>query len=133
MRHSYNFIDITGQRFGRLVALRYAPEWKVGYWRVRCDCGTEFFAEGQALRKGRTRSCGCLRQDFCRELGKGGYGVGKRPRKLLATKATEAGVRRIPGTSETLARVFEISRSCVNAHVRTGKPVRGYTICISTQ
>ena len=133
MRHSYNFKDITGQRFGRLVALRYAPEWKVGYWRVRCDCGTEFFAEGIALRKGRTRSCGCLRQEFCRELGKGGYGVGKRPRKLLATKETPDGVRRIPGTSETLARVFQISRSCVNAHVRTGKPVRGYTICISTQ
>lgn len=23
MRHSYNFIDITGQRFGRLVAQAY--------------------------------------------------------------------------------------------------------------
>lgn len=132
MIHPYNFIDMTGQRFGRLTVLRYEPEWKVGYWRVRCDCGTEFDAEGQALRKGRTRSCGCLRQDLCRELGKG-YGVGKRPRQLLATKDTPDGVRRIPGTSDTLARVFEISRSCVNHHVRSGKPVKGYTIRISTQ
>lgn len=128
MKRKHNFIDITGQRFGRLVALRYAPEWKVGYWLCRCDCGTEFYTEGQALRRGRTRSCGCLRQDFCRELGKGGYGVGKRFRQLLATKETPDGVRRIPGTSATLANVFQISRSCVNAHVRTGKPVRGYTI-----
>ena len=132
MRHSYNFIDITGQRFGRLVVLRYAPEWKVGYWRVRCDCGTEFFTEGRAMRTGRTRSCGCLRQDFCRELGKGGYGVGKRFRQLLATKETPDGVRRIPGTSATLANIFELSRSCINAHVRSGKPVKGYTIRLQT-
>lgn len=132
MKRKYNFIDITGQRFGRLVVLRYAPEWKVGYWRVRCDCGTEFFTEGQALRRGRTRSCGCLRQEFCRELGKGGYGIGKRPRQLLATKETPDGVRRIPGTSDTLAQVFQVTRSCINSHVRTTKPVRGYTIKIST-
>lgn len=128
MKHAHNFKDITGQRFGRLVALRYAPEWKVGYWRVRCDCGTEFFTEGQALRRGRTRSCGCYRAERCRELGKGGYGVGKRPRQLLATKETTDGVRRIPGTSDRLANIFDVTRSCVNDHVRTGKPVRGYTI-----
>ena len=128
MRHSYNFIDMTGQRFGRLVVLRYAPEWKVGYWRVRCDCGVHFFAEGTDLRRGRTTSCGCYRAERCRELGKGGYGVGKRFRQLLATKETQDGVRRIPGTSATLANVFELSRSCINQHVRTGKPVKGYTI-----
>ena len=128
MRHSYNFIDITGQRFGRLVVLRYAPEWKGGYWRVRCDCGTEFFAEGTAMRHGRTRSCGCLRQEFCRELGKGGYGVGKRHRLLQMQRPVDKGFIKILGTSDELAERMGVTRACINSHVRTGKPVKGYTI-----
>lgn len=133
MRHSYNFVDITGQRFGRLVVLRYAPEWKVGYWRVRCDCGTEFFTEGRALRRGRTTSCGCYRAERCRELGKAGYGVGRRPRLLQMQRPVDKGFIRILGTSDELAERLGVTRVCINAHVRSGKPVKGYTIRISTQ
>lgn len=132
MRHAHNFIDITGQRFGRLTVLRYAPERGPGYWLCRCDCGTEFVTEGQALRKGNTRSCGCLRADLCRELGKGGYGVGKRPRLLQMQRPVDKGFINILGTSDELAERMGVSRSCVNAHVRSGKPINGYTIRIST-
>lgn len=132
MKHAHNFKDITGQRFGRVVAI-CPDDLFPGRWYCKCDCGVKFYANGTDLRRGRTTSCGCYRAERCRELGKGGYGVGKRPRQLLAIKETPDGVRRIPGTSDSLARVFEISRSCINSHVRTGKPVRGYTICISTQ
>ena len=55
------FIDITGQRFGLLVA-----EKPVGtapgagtLWQCKCDCGRTPVVYGRVLRGGITRSCGC--------------------------------------------------------------------------
>lgn len=56
--------DLAGKRFGRLVAVE-----KVGrsrgqaMWRCRCDCGLDKVALSNNLRRGITRSCGCLRRD----------------------------------------------------------------------
>lgn len=61
--------DLTGLRFGRLVA--DAPITGVSkygtYWRCICDCGKVHYAHRSALRYGRTRSCGCLRRDTTRK------------------------------------------------------------------
>jgi hypothetical protein len=54
------FRNLTGQRFGRLVAQYYAPPRK---WLCQCDCGTEKFVTNHNLLKGATRSCGCLQRD----------------------------------------------------------------------
>jgi len=58
-------IDITGQRFGRLVAIEYVgkalPYHRL--WRCRCDCGNEVIAYQNNLRRGLTRSCGCLKRE----------------------------------------------------------------------
>jgi hypothetical protein len=56
--------DLTGQRYGRLVAI--ASAWKEGQrgtrpWLVRCDCGAEFVTSVNRLRGGEIKSCGCLR------------------------------------------------------------------------
>lgn len=58
---SMKAIDVTGQRFGRLVVLEFADS-QHGHrrWRCRCDCGKTKVIELQALRGGRTKSCGCL-------------------------------------------------------------------------
>jgi hypothetical protein len=58
-------IDITGERFGRLVAQRYVGD---GKWECVCEpkhggCGTKAVVGGSQLRIGRTRSCGCLRHN----------------------------------------------------------------------
>lgn len=56
--------DLTGQRFGRLIALR--PGEKIGSrtaWECRCDCGNTITVETTQLRAGRTRSCGCLQAE----------------------------------------------------------------------
>jgi len=53
-----SFKDLTGQRFGLLVALSYDR----GYWTCVCDCGNAHVVYGSNLRKGFTRSCGCLRK-----------------------------------------------------------------------
>ena len=62
-------IDITGQRFGKLVALELVPReertWsnKERAWRCRCDCGNIVIVRQRSLRGARmTQSCGCVRK-----------------------------------------------------------------------
>lgn len=66
MIHASNFIDLTGKRFGRLTVLGLddLTDNRMTTWRVRCDCGCEFTALGANLRRGVTRSCGCLRREI---------------------------------------------------------------------
>lgn len=54
-------IDLTGQRFGRLIVLHRAENDRNGLARFacRCDCGQERTVRGQDLRRGRQVSCGC--------------------------------------------------------------------------
>lgn len=54
-------IDITGQRFGRLIVIDH--QYRDEKWRCRCDCGKFAYATGTDLRRGCTRSCGCLRAE----------------------------------------------------------------------
>jgi hypothetical protein len=57
--------NLTGRRFGRLVVLgsagNYSYNWKTLLFNCRCDCGTEKAILGTLLRRGLTKSCGCLR------------------------------------------------------------------------
>ena len=59
-------IDMTGQRYGRLVVLGYeGTHYSKGFnahstWRCKCDCGKEIVVIGNNLRTGNTKSCGCL-------------------------------------------------------------------------
>lgn len=67
------FIDLTGQRFGKLVVLSQAKTHiqpngkKVVMWIVRCDCGKEFSTQGLGLRGGTTKSCGCYNKQRTKE------------------------------------------------------------------
>ena len=58
-------IDISNQRFGRLVAIEPAGTSKKGrmMWKCICDCGNIAIVDGQYLRRGDTKSCGCRRYD----------------------------------------------------------------------
>lgn len=64
----YNFIDETGQRYGRLTVVGVAPERykNEAVWICRCDCtpGSTFEVRGMSLRNGETRSCGCLHREY---------------------------------------------------------------------
>ena len=54
-------LDLTGQRFGKLVALSKAPS-RSGktYWLCQCDCGNQKEIQTNHLTSGATQSCGCL-------------------------------------------------------------------------
>ena len=63
--------DITGQRFGRLVAVESTQlrnNSGTTVWRCRCDCGNEVLTSLSQLTQGYKKSCGCLgkpqRKDF---------------------------------------------------------------------
>ena len=64
-----DFIDLTNQRFGKLVVIqkshgRYTSggQFKIT-WICKCDCGNVTEIDGQKLRKGHTTSCGCLKKE----------------------------------------------------------------------
>ena len=61
----FAFEDLTGQRFHRLIAVRYvgADRNRVSLWLFKCDCGAETIARGSAVKRGRTKSCGCFRKE----------------------------------------------------------------------
>ena len=57
-------LDLTNQRFGKLIALREATdeekEYKNGvFWYCQCDCGNTTIVRTHSLRCGETKSCGC--------------------------------------------------------------------------
>lgn len=51
-------LDLTGQRFGRLVAVERL-EARYAYWLCKCDCGQTKRVRLSHLRSGATTSCGC--------------------------------------------------------------------------
>lgn len=55
-------VDITGQRFGRLIALRPTKERSGSAikWECKCDCGRTKNISVNALRQKATISCGCI-------------------------------------------------------------------------
>jgi hypothetical protein len=57
-------IDLTNQRFGRLVALARIPKSDPAMWICRCDCGTEKTISRILLRRGTVVSCGCYRAEW---------------------------------------------------------------------
>lgn len=58
-------IDLTGQRFGRLVVegFAYVDKHKNAVWNCKCDCGATVTVNGNNLKKGNTKSCGCLNRE----------------------------------------------------------------------
>ena len=59
------FIDLTGQTFGRLVAVRRSgtSEHNAAVWECRCECGRVINVTSNNLRTGHSTSCGCARKE----------------------------------------------------------------------
>lgn len=61
------FIDLTGQRFGKLTVIERADDYispngvTAVRWKCLCDCGSVVEVKANDLRKGKIKSCGCGR------------------------------------------------------------------------
>lgn len=66
-------IDLTGQKFNRLTVLyrdlNY-PKTKPVHWVCKCECENIKSVDGAYLRSGKIKSCGCLRKELTKEMGK---------------------------------------------------------------
>lgn len=62
-------IDLTGQRFGKVVVLNQSgiDKHKKIIWNCVCDCGKETKVLGNSLSRGKTKSCGCLQKEVVTE------------------------------------------------------------------
>lgn len=82
------YIDIAGNRYGRLLVLRKSGNRSSGatIWIVECDCGARRVVTGYDLRKGKIVSCGCLRKErtAIRSTKHGQNRRGKRSREYQA-------------------------------------------------
>ena len=60
------FIDITGQKFGRLMVIERIGTSKSGgnaLWLCQCFCGQLVTIQAPDLKSGHTQSCGCLQKE----------------------------------------------------------------------
>ena len=108
------FIDLTGQKFGRLTVLKLDYKVKKGthtrnYWLCECDCGNTKIVEGGCLKYGNTKSCGC-------------YNI---------EKIKERSIKHNLSSSRINSIYRGIKKRCYNKNCKTYKNYggRGITIC----
>lgn len=58
-----------GSKWGRLTILASVSETP-GSWLCKCDCGNSCVVKGKDLRRGHTKSCGCLQKENAVNLGR---------------------------------------------------------------
>lgn len=117
------FIDITGQKYGRLTAIRLVSKGtrgKKGKWLFRCDCGNEITCSASSVKSGNTKSCGCQKSESSSI-------VGSRTIKLLHQRQVTHGY--------TGTRIYRIYKNMKNRCYNPKTPCypyyggKGITIC----
>lgn len=68
----YVMIDLTGEKFGRLIVVERLQNDKHNKtrWMCKCECGNTKSIGGWELRKEQSKSCGCLRKETTAERNK---------------------------------------------------------------
>lgn len=63
-------VDLTGQKFGRLVIIEYTSEYRSNGGKTdcivicQCDCGRYTKTRLSLLTRGEKKSCGCLQANL---------------------------------------------------------------------
>lgn len=65
-------INLSNQKFGKLTAIYPTDKRKYGnvVWHCKCECGNECDIKSSNLINGITQSCGCLRKENAKNMGK---------------------------------------------------------------
>ena len=65
-------LGLTGQRFNRWFVNNYnsekSKEMGSPYYDCTCDCGTEKCVSENSLKRGKSKSCGCLQKEIVSEM-----------------------------------------------------------------
>lgn len=64
------FKDLTGQRFGKLTAIKIVGKNRnrTNLWLCKCDCGNEHITSTDLLLNGQCKSCSCLQKEKISKL-----------------------------------------------------------------
>lgn len=63
-KRSPRFKDISGQKYGRLTAVSFSHgSNNHSYWNWACDCGNQIITSSVHVKRGATKSCGCLNKE----------------------------------------------------------------------
>lgn len=74
-------LDLTNSRFGKLTVISKAESMQnKTRWSCICDCGNKAIIRTAELRRGDTKSCGCLQKDSPPRLSHGHNRNGMRTR-----------------------------------------------------
>ena len=67
---SNNIEDLSGQKFGNLIVLKYmnTDKYSKSRWLCECKCGNKKIIGRMGLVTERTKSCGCLRKKVVKEV-----------------------------------------------------------------
>lgn len=65
------YIDLTGQKFGRLIVIKRDGNNKKreALWLCKCECGKFTKTRTYSLKSGVTKSCGCLQKEIASKIG----------------------------------------------------------------
>jgi hypothetical protein len=57
--------NLTGKKFGKLMVIKFEglDKNRNSLYRCLCECGKEMVTRGTCLKRGTTKSCGCLRKE----------------------------------------------------------------------
>jgi len=116
-------IDITGQKFGRLIAIkRVYPNSKnrTTRWLCKCECGGKKIVDKGCLISGGTKSCGCLAFEHIRKIGKRKLGYGVAKMRSLISKYKRSARKRGLEWNLTEEQFKEITQQ--NCHYCGAKP-----------
>lgn len=121
--------DLSGQRFGKLIALEPAPT-QIGErtkWICRCDCGNIKVVRTGDLLSGNTQTCGCSKAEAAKKAAEKNRGrpsprvvdlTGKRFGRLVVLKRSE---HRAPGNR----LMWECRCDCGNIVIKRGDALKG--------
>jgi len=92
------FIDLTGKKFGRWTVLKRA-ENKGNYirWKCLCDCGAIRIVNGNSLKRGISKSCGCISSEITAERNRK-HGMSKTPEYRVWTHMTQRCTNKTDGS-----------------------------------
>jgi len=99
-------VDITGQKFNRLTALRETS--KKYFWLFQCDCGKTTEANKHSVKRGEIASCGCYakegRQERIKKL---------QQAKIIDITGKRFGKLKVLGMSEKRTKFGQIGWRCL--------------------
>lgn len=72
--NAFRFQDITNQRFGKLIAIKFIKKnikknKRKYFWLFKCDCGNEKIINSHNVKNNGTKSCGCLQKEIAKKIG----------------------------------------------------------------